>query len=210
VTPVSETTKEPQGAPKPHDRNDAFLSNWVEDFERVVKDAWTKLGVLLGEIDKRVTALENRVSDTYTWGQKGELTVEEPEEGEEPEPTLLALPLRIVRKEEILECTAAAEKPGAGGVLIVQHQASGPIVVEPPVEPPVTPRADEVPDEVPWTDVATLALDAEMKFLAVTLTTPFKMAKDDTLRVVIAEVGEAPEDDEDGALADVVVQARCR
>jgi hypothetical protein len=194
--------REPEGAPRPYDRNDAHLSKWIEDFERVVKDSWTKLGVLLNEVDKRVTVLEERVSDTYTWGQKGELTVEEPVEGEEPEPTLLALPLRIVRKEEVLECTAAAEKPGAGGVLIVQHQASGPIVAE----PPVTSRADEVP----WTDVATLTLDAEMKFLSVPLTTPFKMAKDDTLRVVIAEVGEAEEDAEDGALADVVVQARCR
>jgi hypothetical protein len=45
-----------------------------------------------------------------------------------------------------------------------------------------------------------------MKFVAVTLDAPFRMAKDDTLRVVIAEVGE----DEDEALADVVVQARCR
>jgi hypothetical protein len=170
-----------------------------------MKDAWIKLNALIGELDVRITVLETRISDTYTWGQKGELAVEEPVEGEEPEPTLLALPLRIVRKEEILECTAAAEKPGAGGVLIVQHQASGPIVAEPPVTPPVT-RADEVP----WTDVATLTLEAEMTFVAVPLDTPFKMAKDDTLRVVIAEVGEVPEDAEDGALADVVVQARCR
>jgi hypothetical protein len=132
--------------------------------------------------------------------------VEEPVEGEAPEPTLLALPLRIVRQEEILECTAAAETPGAGGVLIVQHQASGPIVTEPPVTPPVTPRADEVP----WTDVATLTFTAGMTFVAVTLPTPFKMAKDDTLRVVIAEVGEPPEDAKDGVLADVVAQARCR
>jgi hypothetical protein len=87
-------------------------------------------------------------------------------------------------------------------VLLVQHQASGPIVAE----PPVTPRADEVV----WTDVATLTLDAAMKFVAVTLPEPFTMAKDDTLRVVIAEVGEAPADVEDGVLADVVVQARCR
>jgi hypothetical protein len=203
----------PQGQGDKFARNDAFLSTWVEDFERVVTDAWTKLGVLLAGLDtritaleERVTALEERVSDTYTWGQKGELAVEEPVEGEEPEPTLLALPLRIVRKEEVLECTAAAEQPGAGGVLIVQHQASGPIVAEPPVTPPVTSRADAVP----WTDVATLTLDAEMKFVSVPLDTPFKMAKDDTLRVVIVEIGEAPEDAEDGVLADVVVQCRCR
>jgi hypothetical protein len=67
-------------------------------------------------------------------------------------------------------------------------------------------------DEVVWTDVATLTIEPEMKFVAVTLTEPFMMKKDDTLRVVIAEVasatpavGEEPEE-----LGDVVVQARCR
>jgi hypothetical protein len=185
-----------------YSRGDAHLTGWVDEEQRVLKEGWQDLQTLVSALDARILALETRVADTYTWGQKGELTVEEPVEGEAPEPTLLALPLRIVRKEEILECTAAAEKPGAGGVLLVQHQASGPIVAE----PPVTPRADEVV----WTDVATLTLDAGMKFVAVTLPEPFTMAKDDTLRVVIAAVGEAPADVEDGVLADVVVQARCR
>jgi hypothetical protein len=114
---------------------------------------------------------------------------------------LLALPLRIVRDEEILECTAAAEVPGLGGVLRVQHQASG-ATETPPA------RADEIP----WTDVATLTLEAEMRFVAVTLPEPFKMTKDDTLRVVIAEVGSATPavGEEPEELADVVCQARCR
>jgi hypothetical protein len=63
-----------------------------------------------------------------------------------------------------------------------------------------------------WTDVATLTIEAEMKFVAVTLPEPFKMQKDDTLRVVIAEVGEAAPTigEEPEELSDVVVQARCR
>ena len=168
----------------------------------------------------RVVELENRISDTYTWGQKGTLTVEEAEEGEAPVVTLLALPLRVVRKEEVLECTAAAEVPGAGGVLIVQHQASGQDAPTPPATPkrrlPSTPavpvaRAAPQADDLPWTTVATVTIGAGVKFVSVTLATPLQLKKDDTLRVVISEVGEVDEDDEDAeGLGDVVVQARCR
>ena len=201
----------PSGQGESFLRNDAQLSVWVEEFERVVKNAWTQLNTLVADLDRRITELETRIADTYTWGQKGTLTVEEAEEGEEAVVTLLALPLRIVRKEEVVECTAAAEVPGMGGVLIVQHQHSGPDV--PDVVPPGRrrPRADE--EEVPWTDVATLTLEAGMKFVSVMLEEPFEMAKDDTLRVVIAEVGEPAEGDEgedEEGLGDVVVQARCR
>jgi hypothetical protein len=166
-----------------------------------VKDAWTALSTLVAELDKRITILETRISDTYTWGQKGTLTIEEGEPGEPVSVSLLALPLRIVREEEIVECTAAAEVPGLGGVLRVQHQASGPTGTPPT-------RADEVE----WTDVATLTLEAEMRFVAVTLPTPLKMKKDDTLRVVIAEVASPARaiGEEQEELADVVVQARCR
>jgi hypothetical protein len=191
----------PKSNKDPHLTNDGHLSKWIEDFERVVKDAWTALSTLVAELDKRITILETRISDTYTWGQKGTLTIEEAEPGEEAPVTLLALPLRIVRDEEVVECTAAAEVPGLGGVLLVQHQASGPTGTPPT-------RADEVE----WIDVATLTFEAEMRFVAVTLPTPFKMKKDDTLRVVIAEVGGAPRvvGEEPEELADVVVQARCR
>jgi hypothetical protein len=184
-----------------YNRGDAHLTGWVDEEQRVLKEAWQDLQTLVAALDARILVLETRIADTYTWGQKGTLTIEEGEPGEPAPVSLLALPLRIVRDEEIVECTAAAEVPGLGGVLLVQHQASG------PTETPPT-RADEVP----WTDVATLTLDAEMRFVAVTLPEPFKMKKDDTLRVVIAEVasparaiGEEPEE-----LADVVVQARCR
>jgi hypothetical protein len=186
-----------------YSRGDAHLTGWVEEEQRVLKEAWQDLQTLVAALDARILVLETRIADTYTWGQKGTLTIEEAEAGEEAPVTLLALPLRIVRDEEILECTAASEVPGLGGVLLVQHQASG------ATETPPT-RADEVV----WTDVATLTIEAEMKFVAVTLPEPFKMKKDDTLRVVIAEVAEvdgAPRvDEEPEELSDVVVQARCR
>jgi hypothetical protein len=184
-----------------YSRGDAHLTRWVEEEQRVLKEAWQDLQTLVAALDARILALETRIADTYTWGQKGTLTIEEGEAGEPAPVSLLALPLRIVREEEIVECTAAAEVPGLGGVLLVQHQASGPTVT------PLT-RADEVP----WTDVATLTLEAEMRFVAVTLPTPFKMKKDDTLRVVISEVGGAAraEGEEPEELADVVCQARCR
>jgi hypothetical protein len=187
-----------------YSRGDAHLTGWVDEEQRVLKEGWQDLQTLVAALDARILALETRVADTYTWGQKGTLTVEEGEPGEPVPVTLLALPLRIVRDEEMLECTAAAEVPGLGGVLLVQHQASGEIVTPP--TPPT--RADEIV----WTDVATLTIEAEMKFVSVILPEPFKMKKDDTLRVVIAEVveaaptiGEEPEE-----LSDVVVQARCR
>jgi hypothetical protein len=182
-------------------RGDAHLTGWLDEEQRILKEGWQDLQTLVSALDARLLALETRIADTYTWGQKGTLTIEEGEPGEPTPVSLLALSLRIVRDEEIVECTAAAEVPGLGGVLLVQHQASGA-----PATPPT--RADEIP----WTDVATLTLDAGMRFVAVTLPEPFTMKKDDTLRVVIAEVtspvraiGEEPEE-----LADVVVQARCR
>jgi hypothetical protein len=182
-------------------RGDAHLTGWVDEEQRVLKEGWQDLQTLVSALDARILALETRIADTYTWGQKGTLTIEEGEPGEEVPITLLALPLRIVREEEIVECTAAAEMPGLGGVLLVQHQASGPTET-PPIRV----------DEVPWTDVATLTLDPAMRFVAVTLPTPFKMKKDDTLRVVIAEVGGAvrAEGEEPEELGDVVCQARCR
>jgi hypothetical protein len=184
-----------------YSRGDAHLTGWVDEEQRVLKEAWQDLQTLVSALDARILALETRIADTYTWGQKGTLTIEEGEPGEPAPVSLLALPLRIVREEEILECTAASEVPGLGGVLLVQHQASGA-----PVTPPT--RADEVP----WTTVATLTLEAEMRFVAVTLPEPFTMKKDDTLRVVIAEVGGAARvvGEEPEELADVVVQARCR
>jgi hypothetical protein len=182
-------------------RGDAHLTGWVDEEQRILKEGWQDLQTLVSALDARILALETRIADTYTWGQKGTLTIEEAEAGEEAPITLLALPLRIVRDEEILECTAASEVPGLGGVLLVQHQASG-ATVTPPT------RADEVV----WTDVATLTIEAAMKFVAVTLPEPFKMKKDDTLRVVIAEVGSATPavGEEPEELADVVCQARCR
>jgi hypothetical protein len=166
----------------PHLRNDAYLANWLEAFERVIQDAWLKLNALITAINKRIEDLEGRISDTYTWGQKGTLTIEEGEEGEEAPVSLLALPLRVVRDEELVECTAAAEvSPVADAiVLIVEYLA-----------------ADAEPVEA-----ATLTLDVGMDFVAVTLEPPLKLKKNDKLRVVIAAV------DEEGA--DVVAQVRCR
>ena len=208
----------PKGQGEPFLRNDAHLSNWIDELERVLMDAWRTLKSLLEGIDQRITRLETRVADTYTWGQKGTLTIEEAEEGEEAEVTLLALPLRIVRAEEILECTAATEVPGRGGTLLVQHQASGPDVPDeilPPARhrlprPPSPPRRAPR-EEVSWTTVTTLTLSEGSPFVAVAVSPPFKLKKDDALRVVIAEVGEVDEDDEEAeGLGDVVVQARCR
>lgn len=157
-------TTEPAVTKGPHLRNDAFLSRWVEDFERVVKDAWFSLSKVIAALDARVTGLETRVtnleqrvSDTYTWGQKGTPTIDE-----DADVTLLALPLRVVRDEEIVECTATSEVPEGAVTFVVQH------------------------NEV---DVVTLTLDS-VPFVAVPLPpdAPHKVLKDDRLRVVIASV----------------------
>ena len=151
------STTEPVELKGPHLRNDAFLSRWIEDFERVVKDAWFSLSKLITTIDTRIVVLETRVSDTYTWGQKGVPSIDT-----DAPVTLLALPLRVVRDEEIVECTAASEVPEGAVTFIVQH------------------------NEV---DLVTLTLD-HVPFVAVPfpLDAPHKVLKDDKLRVVIASV----------------------
>ena len=52
----------------------------------------------------RITVLETRVSDTYTWGS-GSIT----------EDKIIALPLRVVRDETFVEMTIAAETPSTSG-----------------------------------------------------------------------------------------------
>lgn len=108
-------TTEPVVKTGPHLRNDAFLSRWLEDFERVIKDAWLLLGTLLAQIDARLVYLETRVADTYTWGQRGTLTDEE----------RIALPLRVVRKEKVVELTVAAEVPSTSGSVSIEFRVNG-------------------------------------------------------------------------------------
>jgi len=103
----------------PHLRNDAYLTRWLEDFERVVKDAWIALAQLVASLEARILALETRVADTYTWGQRGTLTDEE----------RIALPLRVVRKEKVVELTVAAETPSTSGSVSIQFRVNGAVAV---------------------------------------------------------------------------------
>jgi hypothetical protein len=90
-------------------RFDALLTKWIEEFLRVMKDAWVRLQTLVTAVVGRVLVLETRIADTYTWGQKGALRADEP----------IALPLRVVRNEELVEMTIAADhEDSRGGVTI--------------------------------------------------------------------------------------------
>jgi hypothetical protein len=175
------------GQPETFKRNDAFLAVWIEEFERVMKDAWVKLNALLEVFDARIKVLETRIADTYTFGQKGTLpAAQEPTEPEaEPEANLLALPLRVVRDEEIMELTAACEIPSIGvpAILTVQHRGGADV-------------------EVPWEPVGSLVLDVDVLFVELILSAPWKLKRNDVLRVLIEDPGED--------VADVVVQIRCR
>jgi hypothetical protein len=139
----------------PHLRNDAFLARWIEDFERVVKDVWLALQQVLGGIDLRLIALETRVSDTYTWGQRGSLTDNEP----------MALPLRVVRPETIVEFTIAAEKPAAGAITIEFR----------------------INDAL----FQALTLPSSAPFVAIPLPTPRAVLKDDKLSLFVTNPGAA-------------------
>lgn len=172
----------PKGQGDPFLRNDAFLAVWIDEFERVIKDAWFLLRTLVEGIEARITVLETRIADTYTYGQKGALALAAPpEEGEPVSLSLLALPLRVVRDEEILELTAACETPSEDTttVLTVQH----------------------IVDTVSTT-VGTLTLGTGITFVPLVLPAPKKVKKNEVLRVEITEASETA--------ADFVVQIRCR
>jgi hypothetical protein len=160
----------------PHLRNDAHLANWTDDFIRVMKDAWVKLNQLLGVIEDRLLALEQRIADTYTYGQKGALTL-----AVDGPLTFLALPLRVVRDEELVELVATCETAATdtSTVLAVQHGTGG-----------------------VFQTVRTLTLNTGATLVEFKLPTPRKMLRNDVLRVVINAVSL------DGK--DFVVQVRCR
>jgi hypothetical protein len=145
VPPVRPTTTAdqvfPQGRPPPlqkwvegadtfvRERSlqlDAFIARWVEEFIRVLKEAWDKLKFAFEELDKRITALEQRVADTYTFGQKGKL-----KKRPDPDPNWIALPLRVVRDEVLLEVVATVETPSSDGDvnLSVQHEGDEIVVL---------------------------------------------------------------------------------
>jgi hypothetical protein len=167
----------------PHLRNDAHLANWTDEFIRIMKDAWVKLGKVIQSIEDRLLALEMRVADTYTYGQKGVITLAVPIEEGGPIPlTILALPLRVVRDEVLLEVVATCEVAGATGgtTFKVQHG----------------------PSAAAMADVTTLTLNTGALLAQITLPTPRPMKRNDVLRVIVTAVSlEA---------ADFVVQVRCR
>ncbi|HJY45348.1 MAG TPA: hypothetical protein VJ301_12060, partial [Propionibacteriaceae bacterium] len=88
---------------------DAIITKWVDEFIRVMKDSWVKLGTLVGLISGRIEVLEARISDTYTWGS-GSITVDKP----------IALPLRVVRDEEFVEMAIAADTPSTSGAVEIE------------------------------------------------------------------------------------------
>ena len=97
-------------------RYDALLTQWIEDFIRVMKDAWTRLNTLFANtlgriviIENRLDVLETRISDTYTWGS-GSITVDKP----------IALPLRVVRDETFVEMSIAADTPSEEGAVEIE------------------------------------------------------------------------------------------
>lgn len=154
ATPPPATSADPQ-TKGPHLRNDAFITRWVEEFERVVKDCWIALGQVLQLIDARLVYLETRVADTYTWGQRGTLTDEEG----------MALPLRVVRDEKIVEFTIASEKPGSGTISI-EFRING-------------------------TNFQTLSLPGNSPFVAIPVTPARNVLKDDKLALFVKSPGTA-------------------
>jgi hypothetical protein len=93
-----------------HLRNDSFLARWVEEFERVMKDAWFALSQIINGIEKRILALETRISDTYTFGQVGGLK----------EDSRIALPLLVVRDEKLAEWVVTLETPPSGESAVIE------------------------------------------------------------------------------------------
>jgi hypothetical protein len=153
--------------PGPHLRNDAFLSKWIDDLERVIKDNWIKLNALLQTFHDRITALERRIADTYTWGQKGPLAVSVPTDPEAPvEVSLLALPLRAVRDEEIVEIVVACEKaPELGATTLMVQVNEG--------------------------NVRQVSLNVGVKLAEWVFPVPVKIKRNDALRVLIQAPGDA-------------------
>ena len=79
-----------------------------------MKDAWARLGTLVSVISGRIEVLEKRVSDTYTWGS-GSITVDK----------VIALPLRVVRSEVLVEFTIAAETASTSGDVQIELTQNG-------------------------------------------------------------------------------------
>lgn len=157
AVPPPATSASPIELKGPHLRNDAFLSRWVEEFERVVKDAWANLANLITTVEERIVALETRISDTYTWGQRGGLQHEQ----------FVALPLRVVRQETLVEFAIAVETPSTSGAVIIDLRRNGVFLTQ-----------------------ATLPVGG--RFVAVPVT--LALAKNDALAVVVAQEGTDTED----------------
>lgn len=107
---------------KPFLRNDALSANWVEQFERAMKDAWIALNKVVVSLETRVSALEQRIADTYTYGQRGGLQVLE------DDPNWIGLPLRVVRNELLLECVGTLQTAPTDGTVTVEIRHNAAVV----------------------------------------------------------------------------------
>jgi hypothetical protein len=105
---------------------DAFLTKWFDEFLRILKDAWLKLQAAftalearVGKVEDRVTVLETRIADTYTFGQKGGLQVID------DDPNWIALPLLVVRDEVLVEIAVTVYTPSDDGDVVFSFQHNG-------------------------------------------------------------------------------------
>lgn len=120
--PELPTAPPPASTDKPNFlRNDAIVSNWIDDIERSLKDQWLKLAQQIEIIEGRITVLEKRIADTYVFGQKDVIEVD-------PDPEAhnwLGLPLRVVRPENLMELVATAETASTDGDVHLQVLKNG-------------------------------------------------------------------------------------
>jgi hypothetical protein len=163
-----------------HIPNDARLTQWVADLSRTLKDAWVRLNSSVGGIESalstqsgeikgltgRVTALEERIADTYVFAQPG--AVSATPVGEPPLAPLVGLPLRAVRQEVLVEVAMALQTAaGSPGVkLALEH------------------------NEV---QVAAGAIPVGQTFAVLPFTPPRPLAANDILGVRVLQVGDTPQ-----------------
>jgi hypothetical protein len=104
------------------------VGTWVGQLGRVIQDAWRHLLSLVNSFEARltaleagdpsfvarVTALENRVKDVYTFSRTGTLAVGP-----------IALPLRVVAASTLVELVATVETAPTGANLIIEIRKNG-------------------------------------------------------------------------------------
>jgi hypothetical protein len=162
-----------------HLLNDGRLTQWIAEISRSLKDAWVRLNSSVGGIESalstqsgeisgltgRVAALEQRISDTYTFAHPG--AVSATPVGEPPQAPLVGLPLRVVRQEVLVEVAIALETAaGAPGVSVsFEHNR---------------------------TQVAMGGLSAGQTFAVLPFTPPRPLLVNDILAFRVLQVGEAP------------------